>query len=64
MCNMHRKTPMLEFFFNKVAGLKFSNFIKKRLQHSCFPVKTENLLRTTFFMEHLQWPPLNNFLHY
>ena len=24
---------------NKVAGLKAWNFIKKRLQHRCFPVK-------------------------
>ena len=28
------KTPVLESLFNKVAGLKASNFIKKRLQHS------------------------------
>ena len=25
--------PVLEFFFNKVAGMKACNFIKKRLQH-------------------------------
>ena len=29
MCNMHRKTPVLGSLFNKVAGLKVSNFIKK-----------------------------------
>ena len=28
------------------------NFIKKRLQHWCFPMK---LLRTSFFTEHLRW---------
>ena len=32
----HRKTPVLESLFDKVAGL---NFIKKRLQRRCFPVK-------------------------
>ena len=29
---------MLESLFNKVAGLKACNFIKKRFQHRCFPV--------------------------
>ena len=30
------------------------NFIKKRLQHKCFPVKYANLLRTPFFTKHLR----------
>ena len=30
--NIYRKTPVLESIFNKVAGLKASNFIKKRLK--------------------------------
>ena len=30
---------MLESLFNKIAGLKVCNFIKKRLQNRCFPVK-------------------------
>ena len=33
-----RKTPVLESLFNKVSGLQASNFIKNRLQHTCFPV--------------------------
>ena len=37
---------MLEFLFNIVPGLKASNFIKKRLQHRCFPVNNEKILRT------------------
>ena len=37
--NMHRKTPVLEYLFNKVAGLKI---FKK-------------LLRTAFFIEQLWW---------
>ena len=36
--NVLRKTPVLESFFNKVAGLQTYNFIKKRLQNRCFPV--------------------------
>ena len=31
------------------------NFIKKRLQHSCFPVKFARFLRTPFFAEHRRW---------
>ena len=58
--NMQRKTPVLESLFNKVAGLKACNFIKKRLKHSCFPVNIEKILRAAFFKEHLRWPPLNN----
>ena len=34
--------------FNKVAVLKTCNFIKKRLQHRCFPVKIARFLRTPF----------------
>ena len=46
---------MLEFLFNKVAGLKACNFIKNRLQHRCFPIKFTNFLRTPFFTEHFRW---------
>ena len=44
---------MLEFLFHIVAGLRACNFIKKRLQHKCFPVKLEKFLRTRF-EEHLR----------
>ena len=30
-----KNTPVVEFLFNKVAGL---NFIKNRFQYRCFPV--------------------------
>ena len=46
---------MLESLFNKVAGLKACNFIKKRLQHRCFPVNIAKFLRTSFFTEYLRW---------
>ena len=46
----HRKTRVLEFLFNK-----FFNFIKNRFQHSCFPMKFTNFLRTPFSTEHLLW---------
>ena len=40
------ETPVLESLFNKVVGLLTYNFVKKRLQHRCFPVKFEKFLRT------------------
>ena len=43
---------MLEPLFNK--GL-LNKFIKKRLQHSYFPVKFPKYLRTRIFAEHVQW---------
>ena len=42
-------------FFNKVAGLNDYNFILKRLQHRCFPVKFVKFLKTSFITEHLWW---------
>ena len=38
----------VEVFFNKVAGLQACDFVKKRLQHRCFPVKFTKFLRTPF----------------
>ena len=38
---------MLEFLSNKVAGLKASNFIRKRLQHRYFPENIVKFLGTT-----------------
>ena len=43
-----RKTPVLKSLFNKVA--EACNFIKKRLQHRCFPVNIAKYLRTTFLI--------------
>ena len=31
------------------------NFIKKRLQHGCFPVSIPKVLGTIFFIEQLPW---------
>ena len=49
------KTSMLESRFNKVAGLKVCSFIKKRLQHCCFPLNVRKLSGTAFFIEDLRW---------
>ena len=42
-------------FFNKVAGLRTSTLLKKRLWHRYFPVSFAKFLRRPFLMEHLRW---------
>ena len=42
-CKFHKKTPVLQLLFNKVARFKACNFIKKRLQHRCFKIFREEL---------------------
>ena len=45
ICKSGKKTPVLEFLFSKVAGLKVCNFIKKdsNTKHRRFPVKFTRL---------------------
>ena len=43
-----KNLAMLEFLFNKVAGLQACNFIKKRFQHRCFSVKFAKSLGESF----------------
>ena len=40
-CKFHRKAPVLEPLFHKVASLQACNVTKNRLLHKCFPVKFE-----------------------
>ena len=40
-----QKKPVFELLFKKVADLTARNFIKKRSQHSCFPVNLTKFLR-------------------
>ena len=50
-----KKTPVLDSLFNKFAGMKACKFIKKRLQHRCFPVFSCEYCETfknTYFEEH------------
>ena len=44
--DMYRRTSVLESLFNKIAGLRTCNFIKKRLQHRCFLENIAKFLRT------------------
>ena len=61
--NIHRKTHVLQSRWIKVADLTDCNFIKKRLQHKCFPANIAKFPRKTFFTEHLRWLLLY-FRHY
>ena len=45
----NKKIPVLESLFDKATDLKACNFIKKKFQHRCFPVKCAKFVRTPFF---------------
>ena len=42
-------------FFNKVAGLRPTTLLKKRLWHRCFRKNFAKFQRTPFFIDHLWW---------
>ena len=50
---IHRKIPVSESLFNKVAGLQICNFIKKRLQCRCVFLWFCEIFKNTYFEEHL-----------
>ena len=54
-CKIHRKTTVLNFFVDKVAGLQPETLLKRRLWYSCFPVSFSKFLNKCFFKEHLRW---------
>ena len=41
--------------FVNFTGKHICNFIKKRLQHRCFPVKFGKFFKNIFFTEYLRW---------
>ena len=47
--------PYHSLFFNKVAGLKPTTLLKKRLCDRHFPMNFAKFLRVPIFTEHLQW---------
>ena len=49
--NIHRKILVLESLFKRRCRPSVLNFIKKRLQHRCFPV---NIAKNKYFEEHLR----------
>ena len=53
--NFTGKHRCQSLFFNKVAGLRPANLLKKRLEHSYFLENFVKFLRTPFHIEHLWW---------
>ena len=51
--NIHRKTPVLESLFNKVAGLQTCNYLKKT-PTPVFSCKCSKIFKNTQFEEHLR----------
>ena len=51
-CKFHSKTTVLEPLFAKGVVPQDCSFIKRSLQHRCFPVKFATFLRTLFY-----WTP-------
>ena len=49
----HCKTPVLSLL-TKIAGSQGRGFIKKRLQHSSFPMEFSTFSRTPYFAEQLR----------
>ena len=50
-----QKILVLESLCHKVTDLWPCSFIKKRLQHKCFPLNIAKLLKVAFFIEHLRY---------
>ena len=53
-CEIHRKTPVPESFFNKLPAPP-ATLLKKKPWHQCLPVNFAKFLRRPFLTEHLQW---------
>ena len=53
--NIHRKTPVLESLLIKLQAFRPSNFIKKRVQHTCFPKNITKGLRTPILKNICEW---------
>ena len=60
LANLTGKHLCQSLFFDKVAGLRPANLLKKRLWHRCFPVKFAKILRT-HFLQNTSWQLLLHF---
>ena len=61
-CKFHWKTPMLESPFNKAVVLRTCNFIKKILQHRCFPMEFAKILKKSILKNICERLLLNLFI--
>ena len=49
------ETSMWKSLFNKLVALQANNFMKKRLQHRCFPVSIARSLRIPILKNICKW---------
>ena len=56
---IRRKHQCQSLIFHKVADLRPTTLLKKRLWHRSFPVNFVKFQRSPFFIEHLRWLLLN-----
>ena len=49
-----KKSICVGSLFNKITGLQAYDFIKKRIQHRCFPVNVAKSFKNNYLEEH-QW---------
>ena len=54
ICSLNRSLRNYSDKILLIKILKACNFIKKRLQHRCFPVQFAKFLRTPYFIEHIR----------
>ena len=47
--DIHRKTPMLDFLFNKVAAIQACNFIKKKIPRQVLSCEYCEIFKNSFF---------------
>ena len=57
---IHRKIPVPESLFNKVAGMRPTTLLKKRFWHRYFPVNFAEFLRKPLLTKPLLWPLVKN----
>ena len=54
MSQISQEKPVLESLFDKVAGLRSCNFIKKRLLTQVFSCEICEIFKNIYFEEHLR----------
>ena len=53
MSQFHKKTPVLKYLLNKVAGHKACNFVKKKTSTPMFSCEYCKIFKNIYYEEHL-----------
>ena len=46
---IHKKTPVVEFLFDKVAGMQSAAILTKKHGGRCFPINSARFLKTAYY---------------